>query len=888
MARRGMVRGLRAAPAAAAALLLVCAPFGALAGTTGKLAGHILDKRQQPLVGVNVVIPAARLGTATDPDGRYAILNIPAGIYEVKVSLLGYNPVAVQQVVVSADNTTALDLALEEAPLLMKEIVVTAKRPVVDLRLTSNLAAVDREKLKALPVQELQDVVNLQAGVVDGHFRGGRIGEVQFQVDGVTVNNAYDNKSSLRLDRSLIEEVQVISGTFDAEYGQAMSGVVNAVLRRGTDQLRWDAEVLEGGFLYTGGARRVVPLDFRPAGQQNYQLSLSGPAVLPKTFYLLSGRRFVSDDYTTATRRFTPWQTPSGSPWEKIRGPDGDSLREPLGYSREWSGVAKVTNRSLRDIELNYQALFNVLDGRRATWAWRLDPDGLSKQRTVSVAHGLDWTHTLSKTTYYNVSLRQNLFDYRDMVYESVFDPRYDRAGPPRRYAGYEHDAYVQGVDFTRFRQNTDAIVLKSTFASQRTRDQLVKAGAEFQWARVKFGTPGVLAYVSDSLGQHLQRYVNVLPKYPDVLLWRPYTAAAFAQEEVEWNDLRLRAGLRLDYFNSRAGVPEDLANPANSIAGAPQSRLRPASRKVSLSPRIGVSYPVTRDAALFFAYGHFSQMPPIGEVFRNADYGLLYDLQAGEPIDRHPTMGNPDIRPERTVQYQFGYKQALADWLGLDVTAFYKDVRGLLGVEIISTYNGALYTRLTNVDFGNVIGFTLALDQRQRGLVSSSLDYTWQLAQGNSSDPYETATRAAANEDPRPRVIPFIWDQRHTLNMTVMLSHPDDFSAAAVVRVASGQPYTPAIEQGDLEANSGRKPASMLVDLRSEKILRWGGLPVSAFGRVFNLFDTRFFNGSVFNTSGSPYYSRFPGPDGNTLADPTRYYQPRRVEIGVTLRSEQ
>ena len=97
-------------------------------------------------------------------------------------------------------------------------------------------------------MQDLQDVVNLQAGVVEGHFRGGRLGEVQYQVDGVTVNNPYDNTSSLRLDRSLIEEVQVISGTFDAEYGQAMSGVVNAVLRSGGDHFQWNGEAFTGGF----------------------------------------------------------------------------------------------------------------------------------------------------------------------------------------------------------------------------------------------------------------------------------------------------------------------------------------------------------------------------------------------------------------------------------------------------------------------------------------------------------------------------------------------------------------------------------------------------------------------------------------------------------------
>src|SRR5207247_2658778 len=150
--------------------------------------------------------------------------------------------------------------------------------------------------------------------------------------------------------------------------------------------------------------------------------------------------------------------------------------------------------------------------------------------------------------------------------------------------------------------------------------------------------------------------------------------------------------------------------------------------------------------------------------------------------------LGNPDIRPERTVQYQFGFKQAVTPWLGVDVSAFYKDIRDLLGVAFVSTYNGAEYTRFTNVDFGNVIA------------------------------------------------------------------------------------YTPAIAAGfagGLETNSGRKPSAVLLDLRGERPVRLARLDATLFGRVFNAFDSKFWNGFVFGTSGSPYYSRYPAKDLVTLANP-------------------
>src|SRR5262245_12926121 len=175
-------------------LALILVPCVAGAGTSGKLAGRIVDAKKQPLTGVNVAVPLARLGAITDADGRYSILNIPAGTYDVKLQLLGYRATTVTGVVVSADNTATLDYTLQEAPSAVEGGVVRAQRPVVDLNQTSNLSAVSRQEIQALPVQELQDIVSLQAGVVtegaDLHFRGGRVGEVQYQVDGVSVNNS--------------------------------------------------------------------------------------------------------------------------------------------------------------------------------------------------------------------------------------------------------------------------------------------------------------------------------------------------------------------------------------------------------------------------------------------------------------------------------------------------------------------------------------------------------------------------------------------------------------------------------------------------------------------------------------------------------------------------
>jgi outer membrane receptor protein involved in Fe transport len=856
------------------------------AGTTGKIAGRVLDAAEEPIASATIRLIGQPFGAYSDAEGRFTILNVPPGTYEVSVTRLGYAPFRITDVQVSADLTTQLSVEMTETAVAMEEVVVTAPRPPVDLNLTSSQATLTTEEIESLPVQDLEDVVNLQAGVVDGHFRGGRQGEVQYQVDGVSVNNAFDNKSLVTVDRSLLQEVQVISGTFDAEYGQAMSGVVNAVLKEGSEELWWTAEAYGGSFVFPGRDSRLTDDELNLGGIQNYQLTVSGPTPVPKTVYLVSGRRYLYEDFVQGERKFLP--TDESDFENKEFYPTGNGEEFPLGYSREWSGVAKLTTTAIDDVKFSYQALYNRRRSRQSNFQFRLNPDGLSKQRSFSLSHGLDYTHTLSAATILDVSLRQNLIEYEDYVYEDLFDPRYDAAGPPRSDSDYELGAVVQGVQFTRFLQHTNAFLGKASVVSQVTPEHQVKIGGEIHVPRVKFGSPGHLTYTTVDGVQTLVRYENRPPDYPGPREYKPVIGAAFVQDQVEWPGLTLRAGLRFDVFAARSTVPSDPSNPANAIAGAPPSYPVWTSPKVALSPRLGVAYPIEDRAALHFAYGHFRQFPAIGEIFTNADYDVLENLQASGVS--YGVLGNPDVEPETTIQYEFGYKHALTPDFGADVSVFYKDVRDLLGVEFISTYNNAEYARLTNVDFGNIFGFTIALDHRRLGPASVSVDYTWQQALGNSSNPRETAVRAEAGEDPRPRLIPFDWDQRHTLNLTLSLAPSEVYSASAVFRVASGQPYTPILEAGfgqGLEENSGRKPTSAVLDLRAERKVNVTGVGASLFARVFNVFDTKFFNGAVFNSTGSPYYSRFTEADRVALADPTRFYPPRRVEIGIRLVSE-
>ncbi len=867
-------------------IFLSLIPSISLADTSGKLTGRITDKKTgEPLIGVNIVVQGTSIGTATDFEGYFVIINVPPNVYNVRISSVGYESKVVQGIAINSGQTTTLNEKLSEQVIEGNEVVVIAEKPIVDTRQTSAVAIMNKEQIAVLPVQNLQDIVNLQAGVVDGHFRGGRKGEVQYQVDGVTVNNPLTNESVVSLDRSVLQEVQVISGTFDAEYGQAMSGVVNAILRSGkTDALDWSAEMYVGDYVGFGKNIKYPYLDrIDPMGIQSYQLSLSGPTGLPKTTFLLSGRRFVSQGYYFGKRVFNPNDNSDFN--AKIINPTGDNTLIPLSTNDEWSGQMKLSNSSFEGLQLSYQALLSLTNNKPYRFDFRYNPDGVKTPRSFSLVHGIDFTQMLSPKIFYTINLRQNKIDYRDYKYEDIYDPRYYQAKEPRSGGEDIYDgAIIQGLDLGRYMEKTTVNILKASVTAQATNIHLIKIGAELQLSDITYGNPGVID--RDTLTGVLIPYVNSA-LFPAPQNYKPVSFSLYAQDRIEWKDVSVRGGVRIEYFDAKATVPSDLQNPANTITGAPSSKAKNTTPKIVVAPRLGVSYPIMVNGSIYFSYGHFYQLPAINQFFSNSDYSKLKNLAGGSTS--YGVIGNPDLKPEFTTQYEFGMKAQLNDYFGIDGSLYYKDIRNLLGVEIIETYNSSRYTRLTNVDFGSVSGFTLALDYRISSSFNTSLDYSNQFALGNSSDPSETATRAAAGKDANPREIPFNWDQRHTVNAQVVFQDPNNYSLTAIAKFASGQPYTPTIGTGfgaDLEDNSGRKSSGVTVDFRGEKQIDLYGVAMSAFIRVFNVFNTSSFNGFVFSTTGSPDYAISPSSgDRVQLMDPNRYFAPRRIEIGISVR---
>jgi len=216
-------------------------PTQTFAGVTGKIAGKVTDAQTgEDLIGINVMIEGTTMGAATGVDGTYIINNIEPGTYTLIFSGVGYQR-KVTDVKVSTDYTTRIDIQLSSEAISLETIVVEAKNPMIRKDLTSSKTVIDENQIQSLPVESLENILTLQAGITKGaggeiHIRGGRSSEVAYNVNGVSTINPFDFTKTVSISTNAIQELSVVSGTFNAEYGNALSGIVNTVTKK-VDQI---------------------------------------------------------------------------------------------------------------------------------------------------------------------------------------------------------------------------------------------------------------------------------------------------------------------------------------------------------------------------------------------------------------------------------------------------------------------------------------------------------------------------------------------------------------------------------------------------------------------------------------------------------------------------
>ncbi|MBN2365061.1 MAG: TonB-dependent receptor [Calditrichaeota bacterium] len=898
-------------------LLLFFLVASLLAGTTGKIAGFIRDKdNKEPLIGVNIQLQGTNMGAATDAEGFFFITNIPPGKYVLQITYIGYTTVQVENVIVTVDHTTEVNMELEASSIELDEtITVIAERPLIQKDATSRRSIVEGNQISdILPVNTVQGVLALQAGAVSGeggeiHIRGGRSGEIGYLVDGTYVRDPFDNTLGGRVDVEAIQEMEMISGTFNAEYGNAMSAIVNLVTKEGSNDYKFKLQY------------ESPMLNESPYHQKDWLLQTDEVKNLPpeeqkqyRDAVRLPNGESAYRQFRVADSRFSPTLTGldvMGKFNGSVSGPvplfqkmkfflsttlQNENSYLPYGFTLDRIVSGKLNYDLTTAFKVQFSAdwsnsWYQDYDHQYKYWQYfdEINNGGYPLTRDYKTRFSLKTTHTLSKSTYYTLSLSYLRNKYRDTVDDKLVltDPNTGEL----LYSEYVTRSYYQGIEGNfrpgdvRYWTNTDSKTfdVDADIVSQATNHHQVKGGVEFRQheiSRHRIGMPprGLLEYFTK----------------------KPYEFAVYLQDKIELAYLVMNLGLRFDFYDPQDSYYPDPArilllttdpDGQSIITTVPEQDVKP---KYKLSPRIGLAHPISATTVFHFAYGHFFQIPRYYDLFRDND---LDDIVVNDAL-----VGNPGLEPEKTVAFEAGFKQQLGQDYALDIAAYYKDISNL--ISSFYYFSGRDYTIFINADYGKVQGVDVSLTKRYSNYFSGALNYTFMIAKGNESDPiegYSSYREDDAHLKPN-RNFYLDFDRRHTVSLNLDVRFPGnfgpsllgvnplgDFSMNFLLTAAAGLPYTPTSRDPDAtiapEKNSARKPGVNQLDLRITKDIHVWNTIFRFYVRGENVLD-RINVVRVWTATGKAWDG---GPTSNypkdRQANPESVDVRRRIYLGLIVR---
>lgn len=899
------------------AVLLLLAPAGA-AQNVGRIAGTVTDAATgEPLPGANVVIVGTLSGAATGLDGTYYILNVPPGRYEVRASMVGYEAVRVEDVVVNAGRTTTVDFSLPEEALVAGEVVVTAVRPDVELDKTATSHIVRFDEIQELPgIRDIADVLDLTGDVVDGHFRGGRLGEELYLLQGMSVMNPLDNSAAVTPILSAVEEVEVITSGFGAQYGNAQSGVVRISMREGS-RTAWSsrAEVR----LRAPGRRHFGPSVFDPEANPYLRLLLlegdlwlrgDPGAENPQPFYgtMASGltsyfggdtltqlalaralyeqtRRDVGRRYghemdhslelatggplNDRLRLFTALR--SREQWAFLPTERPDRELQVMGnvVADLWDGAALRVSGALAHDRTHVFPSVNSVSGYQR-WLWDR-VSGTRQRLRANLQLGARLTHMLSPSTYYELQLNTLRTDERTGSFAvPAFLPDSIAIAWATGTLGFPNNNSPDRINYLASNdlfhdQRSQTVSFDGSITSQVTPAHQLNAGVQLN------------AYTLDVANRLNVRSTRL----QEVYRARPLEGAVYVQDKMEFQGMIANVGLRFDLWYSGMDYYPDLFTPFGDPDEAgrfdpARGERRRAPVHTRLQPRLGVSFPITTTTVFHLNYGAFMQRPP---------FQFIVAQRLGQRFREPILLGNPALRPETTTSYDVGIVQALGAGFTLDMSGYYKDVNNLVQqAHFVDDRAGYQVTSYFNLDYANIRGFRLALNRRT-GPLTGSVNYQFSYATGKS--PNATAATPLFVRDTTgvvrtdltnvpTRDIVLDFDRQH--NLIVSLAYATDrafgprllgthplgqLTVAVFATARSGRPYT---SPEDIRLiNTRRTPAEYNADLRLTR--RFDAIPGTTgrlYVEVFNLFNHRVLN---YN-----YLFQRPTPTNPNL--PLQYYE--------------
>jgi len=351
--------------------------------------------------------------------------------------------------------------------------------------------------------------------------------------------------------------------------------------------------------------------------------------------------------------------------------------------------------------------------------------------------------------------------------------------------------------------------------------------------------------------------------------LKKPTEMGFFFQDKIEYNDIVINAGIRVDKLDGDDQTV-DRVDSLKLYRGTSYIRAdqwKKLEANVEIQPRLGISFPLNDRLVVYGYYGRFSQLNDLQQIYysqSNYQAQMLGGNYYLNPIGF-------GLQPVRTTQYEIGLKRQISDNAAITVTGFYKNQKGLVQAERVNDVKGdlkAAYNYRVNGDFATHKGLELVFNMRRTNRLSANANYTFTQAEGTGSGALaylSSVDRVSA----RPSVVsPLDYSQAHTgsISLDYRFGNKDgglifqNLGANLLFSFSSGHPFTfvYAPSGGQVDAydagvdymqdtrsrqalepiGSSTTPWSFTTDLKLDKSFYLAGVRLTAFTRIQNIFD--------------------------------------------------
>ena len=906
-------------------------PLMLLGQQDASIQGTVRDfKTGNPLPGVNVIIKGTYYGAATGSDGNYLITSISPGSYDIEISMVGYKILLKTGVKVEAGAAVTENFDLEQTVLMLgEEVVVIGKKPLFDVDETATLTRISSDDIQNKIVNSVEDILSEQIGVttVDNeiHIRGGRIDESLFIIDGLSIKDPLSGYGgNLFINAESIDNLEIITGGYNAEYGQAMSGVINIRLKEGRDKY-------EGSFKYASDNWGFSQDSYSHYNTDHLEFNLGGPStlfeLLPKALgFDLPGKfSFFANAYGKGSDTHLPiaanvyphrnWSLPGFSDTQTEEFLDLITPREEndwhLLYKLTWGVTPQKKLSASYDFSLNVNQGFFMPRAFSSTYYPYRYQKILDQYNTITRESRLlnvNWVHTLNPQTFYEVTMGRFLTMEHSAVQDLHWSEYLQRLDlEPINYTIQDLDGnvditlgdefYDTGVSSEWYDISSDNYRLDMDWTHQTQSRQKMKAGIEITYTEMQVLDIDEPWTGETGLGSNYDAY-------------RAQTTfgAFYIQDRIVFEGMTINLGLRYDFWFPGKYVE-------NAIADSSIVVITDAARQIfmdetfeffgyrgkgRISPRVGISHPVTDNDVLYFYYGHFSQLPTFQYVYAK--------LTSSSPTT-YQVFGNPNLDPKTTVQYELGIKHRFSEDQVLEMKAYWKDMFDYETSQSIRPsnpkYSHMSFLMYLNADYARSRGVEIILKSRLLKNFYADVNFNYSIATGKSSNPNDNLLVESGQIREKPlNEIYLRWDKPFQIFANLSYNHPTGLGASLRLEYETGRRYTRAIvdtirEENDVEYYQGiyedekpyfyiSKEPTTNTDLKLYKRFELGRLSYRLFLDIQNLWDQRIarrinpFTGNGYNPGEIIPYSMIDDPNPNY--DPSRFLRPRTIELGLQI----